>query len=238
MKIIRTKNYEEMSFEAAKIMAAQMVLKPQSVLGLATGSTPIGMYEQLVKWNKEGKLDFSQIRSVNLDEYCGLDGENDQSYRYFMNHHLFNHVNIDINNTHVPNGKAVDTKAECERYDALIESLGGTDIQVLGIGPDGHIGFNEPDAVFTKSTHRVELDPSTVEANARFFASIDDVPRFALTMGMGGIMSAKKILLMANGTKKKEILEKALFGPITPEIPASILQLHPDVTVICCVEND
>lgn len=238
MKIIRTKNYEEMSFEAAKIMAAQMVLKPQSVLGLATGSTPIGMYEQLVKWNKEGKLDFSQIQSVNLDEYCGLDGENDQSYRYFMNHHLFNHVNIDINNTHVPNGKAVDTKAECERYDALIESLGGTDIQVLGIGPDGHIGFNEPDAVFTKSTHRVELDPSTVEANARFFASIDDVPRFALTMGMGGIMSAKKILLMANGTKKKEILEKALFGPITPEIPASILQLHPDVTVICCVEND
>ena len=238
MKIIRTKNYEEMSFEAAKIIAAQMVLKPQSVLGLATGSTPIGMYEQLVKWNKEGKLDFSQICSVNLDEYCGLDGENDQSYRYFMNHHLFNHVNIDMDNTYVPNGKATDATAECKRYDALIENLGGTDIQVLGIGPDGHIGFNEPDTTFTKPTHRVELDPSTVEANARFFASIDDVPRFALTMGMGGIMSAKKILLMANGTKKKEILEKALFGPITPEVPASILQLHPDVTVVCCVEND
>ncbi len=238
MKIIRTKNYEEMSFEAAKIIAAQMVLKPKTVLGLATGSTPIGMYEQLVKWNKEGKLDFSPIRSVNLDEYCGLDGDNDQSYRYFMNQHLFNHVNIDINNTHVPNGKAADVQAECARYDALIEELGGTDIQVLGIGPDGHIGFNEPDTTFTKATHRVELDPSTIEANARFFSSIDEVPRFALTMGMGGIMSAKKILLMANGTKKKEILEKALFGPITPEVPASLLQLHPDVTVVCCVEND
>lgn len=238
MKIIRTKNYDEMSYEAAKIMAAQIVMKPNSVLGLATGSTPIGMYDQLVKWCREGKLDFSAVRSVNLDEYCGLDGNNDQSYRYFMNEHLFNHVNIDIANTNVPNGKAEDFEAECARYDALIESLGGTDMQLLGIGPDGHIGFNEPDSTFTKPTHRVELDPSTIEANSRFFASADDVPRYALTMGMGNIMASKKILLVASGTNKKEILEKALFGPITPEVPASLLQLHPDVTVICCVENN
>ena len=236
MKIIRTKTYEEMSYEAAKILAAQIVLKPNAVLGLATGSSPIGLYDKLIEWNKAGDLDFSAIRSVNLDEYCGLDGENDQSYRYFMDTHLFNHVNIDKANTNVPNGKAADYAAEGARYDALIESLGGIDIQLLGIGPDGHIGFNEPDEFFTKETHIVDLDPSTIEANARFFASADDVPRQAVTMGMGGIMGAKKVLLIASGASKKEILEKALFGPITPEVPASLLQLHPDLTVVCAVD--
>ncbi len=236
MKIIRTKNYEEMSFEAAKILAAQIVLKPNAVLGLATGSSPIGLYDQLVKWNENGDLDFSAIRSVNLDEYCGLDGTNDQSYRYFMDTQLFNRVNIDKANTNVPNGKAADYAAEGARYDALIESLGGIDIQLLGIGNDGHIGFNEPDDCFTKETHVVDLDPSTIEANARFFASADDVPRQAVTMGMGGIMGAKKVLLIASGASKKEILEKALFGPITPEVPASLLQLHPDLTVVCAVD--
>ncbi len=236
MKIIRTKTYEEMSHEAAKILAAQIVLKPNAVLGLATGSSPIGLYDQLIEWNKKGELDFSQIRSINLDEYCGLDGDNDQSYRYFMDTHLFNHVNIDKANTNVPNGKAADYAAEGARYDALIEQMGGIDIQLLGIGPDGHIGFNEPDEFFTKETHVVDLDPSTIEANARFFASADDVPRQAVTMGMGGIMGAKKILLIASGASKKEILEKALFGPITPEVPASLLQLHPDVTVVCAVD--
>ena len=236
MKIIRTKNYEEMSLEAAKIMAAQIVLKPDAVLGLATGSSPIGLYDNLVKWNENGDLDFSAIRSVNLDEYCGLDGTNDQSYRYFMDTHLFNRVNIDKANTNVPNGKAADYAAEGARYDELIASLGGIDMQLLGIGPDGHIGFNEPDKFFTKETHVVDLDPSTIEANARFFASADDVPRQAVTMGMGGIMGAKKVLLIASGASKKEILEKALFGPITPEVPASLLQLHPDLTVVCAVD--
>ena len=236
MKIIRTKSYEEMSYEAAKILAAQIVLKPNAVLGLATGSSPIGLYEKLIEWNKAGDVDFSAVSSINLDEYCGLDGENDQSYRYFMDTHLFNFVNIDKSRTHVPNGKAADYAAEGARYDALIAEMGGIDLQLLGIGPDGHIGFNEPDAFFTKETHVVDLDPSTIEANARFFASADDVPRQAVTMGMGGIMGAKKVLLIASGASKKEILEKALFGPITPEVPASLLQLHPDLTVVCAVD--
>ncbi len=237
MTIIRTKNYEEMSYEAAKLLAAQIVMRPNCVLGLATGSTPIGMYDQLVKWYEEDKLDFSQVRSVNLDEYCGLDESDDQSYRYFMNHYLFDRVNIDKANTNVPDGKAADFEAEGARYDALIDEMGGTDIQVLGIGYDGHIGFNEPSPAFVKATHMVELDPSTIEANARFFASADDVPRQAITMGMGGIMKARKVLLMANGAGKKDILMKALYGPITPEVPASLLQLHPDLTVICAVDD-
>ena len=237
MKIIRAKSYEEMSREAAKLLASQILMRPDAVLGLATGSTPIGLYDQLVKWYEAGELDFSAVRSVNLDEYCGLDGTNDQSYRYFMNHHLFDRVNIRKENTNVPNGKASDPAAEGERYDELIRSLGGIDIQLLGIGFDGHIGFNEPGPSFVKATHMVELDPSTIEANARFFASADDVPRRAITMGMGGIMQARKVLLLASGAGKKEILEKSLFGPITPEVPASLLQLHPDLTVICSVEK-
>ena len=234
MRIIHTENYQELSRQAANIICAQVNLKPNSVLGLATGSTPIGAYENIVAANKAGDVDFSQVTSVNLDEYCGLTGDNDQSYRYFMNEHLFKHVNIDMDKTNVPSGVATDPQAECERYDALIESLGGTDLQLLGIGHDGHIGFNEPDDHFEIATHIVELDPQTIEANARFFDSIDDVPRSAITMGMKAIMSAKKVLLIASGQDKQEILHKALFGPVTPRVPASILQLHPDLTVIEC----
>ena len=231
MKFITTNSYEDLSRKAAAIIAAQIISKPDCVLGLATGSSPVGTYKNLIEWYKNGDLDFSAVTSINLDEYTGLDGSNDQSYRYFMNYNLFDHVNIDKNNTYVPNGKATDLEKECAEYDARIKEK-GIDIQLLGIGLDGHIGFNEPDSCFTKETHLVTLDESTIVANARFFESIDDVPKTAVTMGMGGIMSAKKILLVANGQNKKEILQKAFFGPITPEVPASILQLHHDVTVI------
>ena len=237
MKIIETNDYAELSRRAADILAAQVILKPDCVLGLATGSSPIGLYDSLVERYENGTLDFSAVRSVNLDEYRGLDGENDQSYRYFMDTHLFNRINIDKANTNVPDGKAKDAAAEGARYDALIRSLGGIDIQLLGIGLDGHIGFNEPDDCFTGPTHEVELDPSTIEANARFFASIDDVPRSAITMGMASIMQARKIVLIASGSNKKAIMDKALFGPITPEVPASLLQLHPDLTVVCCYND-
>ena len=231
MQFIKVENYEQLSEKAAKIIADVVIGKPDCVLGLATGSSPIGTYKKLIEWNKEGKIDFAKAMTINLDEYEGLDGEHDQSYRYFMNNNLLNHINIDEANTFVPNGKAEDIDAECKAYDERIAKV-GIDIQLLGIGLDGHIGFNEPDEFFTKETHKVVLDESTIVANARFFESIDDVPKTAITMGMGGIMSAKKVLLIANGQNKKEILEKAFFGPITPKVPASILQLHNDVTVI------
>ena len=232
MNFITVKNYEELSRKAADIIASQVILKKNSVLGLATGSSPIGTYEILAKKCADGDLDLSRVTSVNLDEYVGLDSKNDQSYRYFMNKNLFEKINIDITRTFVPNGCAGDLEAECKSYDALIESLGGIDLQLLGIGLDGHIGFNEPDEVFTKETHVVKLDESTIDANARFFKSREDVPTSAVTMGMGAIMKAKRVLLIANGKAKKEIVEKAFFGPITPKVPASILQLHPDLTVI------
>lgn len=232
MNFITVKNYEELSRKAADIIASQVILKKNSVLGLATGSSPLGTYEILAKKCADGDLDFSNVTSVNLDEYVGLDSKNDQSYRYFMNKNLFEKINIDITRTFVPNGCADDLEAECKSYDALIESLGGIDLQLLGIGLDGHIGFNEPDEVFTKETHVVKLDESTIDANARFFKSREDVPTSAVTMGMGAIMKAKRVLLIANGKAKKEIVEKAFFSSITPKIPASILQLHPDLTVI------
>lgn len=232
MNFIRVGTYDELSTRAAAIICGQVAIKPNSVLGLATGSSPLGTYAKMAEKNKLGEVDFSQVKSINLDEYVGLDGEHNQSYRYFMNNNLFKNINIDINNTYVPNGCASDIDGECKAYDELIKSVGGIDLQLLGIGLDGHIGFNEPDDYFEKSTHKVVLDPSTIEANSRFFKSRDEVPTTAVTMGMGGIMSAKKILLIANGKGKKDILEKAFFGPITPKVPASILQLHPDVTVI------
>ena len=231
MQFIKVENYEQLSEKAARIIADVVINKPDCVLGLATGSSPIGTYKKLIEWNKEGKVDFSKATSINLDEYEGLDGEHDQSYRYFMNNNLFNFINIDKEKTFVPNGKAADIDAECKAYDQRINEV-GIDIQLLGIGLDGHIGFNEPDEFFTKETHKVLLDESTIVANARFFESVDDVPKTAITMGMGGIMSAKKVLLIANGQNKKDIIEKAFFGPITPKVPASILQLHNDVTVI------
>lgn len=232
MNFITVKTYEELSAKAAELISAQVTMKPNCVLGLATGSSPVGAYKKMIAKCAAGEVDFSKVSSINLDEYVGLDGTNDQSYRYFMNTNLFDHINIDKNNTRVPSGVSSDLAAECKAYDAHIEEMGGIDLQLLGIGLDGHIGFNEPDEVFTKETHVVDLDPSTIEANARFFASADDVPRKAITMGMGGIMGAGKVLLIANGKAKKDIVEKAFFGPITPAVPASILQLHPDLTVI------
>lgn len=231
MRIIKASDYNEMSRCAANIIAAQITLKPDSVLGLATGSTPIGTYKLLVESYQQGNLDFSKVRSVNLDEYCGLDGSHDQSYRYFMNTNLFNHVNIDMANTNVPNGIATDLEQECKRYDRLLEELGGVDLQLLGIGHNGHIGFNEPNEFFDKTTHVVDLKQSTIDANSRFFEKIEDVPRRAITMGIKSIMSARKILLVA-GADKKDIIERALFGPITPQVPASVLQFHNDLIVV------
>ena len=232
MKIYAAKNYEDMSRKAANLIAAQVVLQPDAVLGLATGSTPVGTYQNLIAGCEKGDIDFSQIHSVNLDEYKGLSGEHDQSYRYFMNHNLFDHVNIDKENTNVPNGLAEDTDAECVRYDQVIEELGGIDLQLLGIGGNGHIGFNEPSDVFEKGTHVVTLTPETRQSNARFFSSLDEVPTHALTMGIGNIMSAGKILLLASGAAKAKALYDSCFGPVTPAVPASILQLHSDVVVI------
>ena len=216
---------------ASRIFAAQITLKPESVLGLATGSTPVGMYNELVEMYKEGRVDFSKVRTVNLDEYAGLDGSNDQSYRYFMNHNLFDHINIDKDNTNVPNGVAADLQAECERYEQVVADMGGVDIQLLGIGNNGHIAFNEPCEEFPEKTHIVDLTQNTIEANARFFSSMDEVPKKALTMGIGTIMKAKKIVLLANGAKKAQTIYDTVYGPITPKVPASVLRLHTDVTI-------
>lgn len=232
MRIIRAKDYEDMSRKAAAVLAAQVTVKPDCVLGLATGSTPIGTYDCLAQWCKEGVLDFSRVSTVNLDEYRGLDHENDQSYYYFMNKNLFSRINIDPAHTHVPNGMEPDPEKESKRYEELIRSLGGIDIQLLGIGHDGHIGFNEPADYFPKETHCVDLTETTIQANARFFESPDQVPTQAYTMGIQTIMSAKKILMVANGKGKAEILKKAFQGPITPQVPASILQLHPQVILV------
>ena len=232
MNFIKVESYEKLSTLAADIIADVVKNKNNAVLGLATGSSPLGTYARLIEKYNRGELDFKEVTSVNLDEYVGLDGSNDQSYRYFMNKNLFQYININIEKTFVPNGCVEDLNAEGESYDKMIEDLGGTDIQLLGIGLDGHIGFNEPDEFFTKETHVVKLDESTIEANSRFFQSKDEVPKQAITMGMYSIMQAKKVLLIANGKNKKEIVEKAFFGPITPMVPASILQLHKDVTVI------
>lgn len=236
MRVIEAKDYTDLSRKAANVISAQVILKPHAILGLATGSTPIGMYKQLIEWYQKGDIDFSAVKSINLDEYVGLTGDNKQSYRYFMNENLFRHINIHLENTYVPDGMAADMEEECRRYDALINEVGGIDLQLLGIGHNGHIGFNEPGHAFEKTTHIVELGESTIKANARFFGSIDAVPRKAITMGIKSIMQAKKLLLVANGPDKKEIVEKALYGPVTPSVPASILQFHPNLTVVTCFE--
>lgn len=232
MKLITVKTYEELSRRGANLIAAQVLMKPDCVLGLATGSSPLGIYRNLIEMHRRGELDFSETVSVNLDEYVGLTPENDQSYRYFMQTNLFNHINICPENTYVPDGCAKDYGAECAAYDARIEALGGIDLQLLGIGLDGHVGFNEPGDCFVKETHVIDLHESTIRANARFFAKEEDVPHRAVTMGMGGIMQAKKVLLIANGEAKRDIVMRAFTGPITPAVPASVLQLHPDLTVI------
>lgn len=232
MRWITVKSYEEMSRQAANLISAQMILKPDCVLGLATGSSPEGIYKQLIEWYKKGDLDFSEVTSINLDEYVGLDEKHPQGYRYFMQEKLFDHVNIKRENTFVPNGCAKDYAKECADYDKRVEALGGIDLQLLGIGFDGHIGFNEPCDTFVKATHVVDLLPSTITANSRFFEKESDVPRQAVTMGMGSIMLSKSIVLIANGAEKGKVLHQALKGPITPMLPASILQLHPNVTVV------
>ena len=232
MKIYVTEDYKTMSRKAANILSAQLILKPNSVLGLATGSTPEGAYAQLVDWYRKGDLDFSAVRTVNLDEYVGLEPTHEQSYRHFMQTHLFDHVNINPANTNVPDGLAADPAAECKWYNQVIRDMGGIDLQLLGLGSNGHIGFNEPGDAFELETHVVDLTERTINDNARFFASKDDVPRQAMTMGIKSIMMAKKILLMASGEGKAEALKAALTGPVTPRVPASILQLHPYVTLV------
>lgn len=232
MKFYLTENYEQMSRKAAAILAAKVIEKPDCVLGLATGSTPVGTYRNLIRWYESGDLDFSRVKSVNLDEYVGLAPTHDQSYRYFMQTNLFDHINIDPANTNVPDGMAEDPEAACAAYDNIIRSMGGVDIQVLGMGHNGHIAFNEPADHFPIGTHVVELQESTIQANARFFASADEVPRKAMTMGIGSIMAAKEILVVVNGEAKADIVKAAFTGPVTPMVPASILQLHPNVIVV------
>ena len=232
MKLIRARDYKHMSRQAANIISAQVILNPESVLGLATGSSPIGAYQQLIKWNLKGDVDFSGVHTVNLDEYIGMDAECEQSYAYFMRNNFFDHINIDLANTHIPCGTNLDAEDECTRYDHLIHALGGIDLQLLGLGPNGHIGFNEPDSYFPKGTHRVELTEATIHANKRFFKSEADVPRAAYTMGICDIMQAKRVVMVVSGEAKAEIVKKAFYGPVTPQVPASILQLHKHFTLV------
>lgn len=232
LKIIRTRDYDDMSRKAANVISAQVILKGDSVLGLATGSTPLGIYRTLIGWYKKGDLDFSHVRSVNLDEYQGLPREHDQSYYYFMNENFFKHININRSETYLPDGTNMDAEGECRRYHEVIQSMGGVDLQLLGIGNNGHIGFNEPADDFADHTHCVKLTESTIKANARFFASEADVPRYAYTMGIGEIMAAKRILIVASGKAKAPIIKEMIQGPVTPHVPASILKFHNDVTLI------
>lgn len=232
MRILMTKSYDEMSAAAARLVAGQIYLKPNSVLGLATGSTPIGMYKELIRVHKEIGLDFSEVTSINLDEYVDLKESDPNSYHYFMDENFFNHINIKRENIFIPNGNPKDIEEECKNYDALIVSKGGIDLQILGIGNNAHIGFNEPDIKFEATTHKVKLDEGTIAANARFFASIEEVPRYAISMGIKTIMHSKKVILMASGKNKAQAVYDAIYGGIRPDTPASILQLHHDVTVI------
>ena len=232
MRIIRAKNYREASRQTANLISAQVILKPDSVLGLATGSSPIGAYQQLIEWYKKGDIDFSRVRSINLDEYVGLAPTHAQSYAYFMHHNFFDHINIKPENVHLPDGLDSDAVGQGKKYDALIHALGGVDLQLLGIGHDGHIGFNEPCGEFVKGTHRVELAQDTIEANARFFESAAQVPKTAYTMGILDIMQARRVVMIATGSSKAAILKEAFWGPVTPQIPASILQLHPNFTLV------
>ena len=233
MKIISVKDYSALSRAAANIIAAQVILKPSCVLGLATGSSPVGTYQQLIEWYKKGDLDFSQVRTVNLDEYVGLDKDHDQSYAYFMRTNLFDHINVDPANTNIPDGMAPDEAEECARYDKVIHDLGGIDLQLLGLGPNGHIGFNEPGEAFELETHCVDLTPATIEANKRFFDGNEDlVPKQAYTMGIKTIMQARKVLVVANGLAKAKAVKAVVSGPVTPECPGSILQMHPDCILV------
>ena len=232
MRLIRAKDYAEVSRKAGQIIAAQIQLKPDCVLGLATGSSPVGTYQELIAKYQQGELDFSQVKTINLDEYVGLTADHDQSYAYFMRTNLFDHVNIDPKNCNIPNGMNPDAAAECARYDAIVDGFGGADLQLLGLGPNGHIGFNEPGEAFVPGTNLVDLTPSTIDANQRFFAKREDVPTHAYTMGIGSIMKAKRVLLVVNGKGKAQAVKDCFFGPIKPQAPGSILQLHPDFILV------
>ena len=233
MKIIRAKDYQDMSRKAANIISAQVIMKPDCVLGLATGGTPVGTYAQLVDWYNKGDLDFSEVTTVNLDEYRGLPKEHPQSYWYIMNKNLFSKVNIDPAKTNLPDGTNLDTAAECARYNGFIQKLGGIDLQRLGIGTNGHIGFNEPGEACELETHCIDLAPTTIEANKRFFDGNEAlVPKQAYTMGIKTIMQARKVLVVANGKAKAQAVKDAVTGPVTPACPGSILQLHPDCILV------
>ena len=232
MRIVKAKDYNDMSRKAANIISAQVIMKPDCVLGLATGSTPIGTYAQLVEWYKKGDLDFSGITTVNLDEYKGLTKDNDQSYYYFMNHNLFSKVNVNPERTFLPDGTEPDSDKACADYNKIIADVGGIDLQLLGLGHNGHIGFNEPGTPFDSQTHKVKLTPATINANARFFTSSKDVPTEAYTMGIGSILQAKHIILLAFGEQKADAINKMVNGKVTTAVPASALQQHPNVTVI------
>ena len=232
MRIYQAEDYKAMSRRAANIISAQVIYKPNCVLGLATGGTPVGLYKQLVDWYKKGDLSFAETRSVNLDEYLGLSPHHEQSYRYFMQTNLFDHIDIKPENTHVLNGLARDPQAECRAYNQLIRDLGGIDLQVLGMGHNGHIAFNEPGENFGLETHLVDLTERTIDANQRFFERREDVPRHALSMGIKNIMNARRILMVVSGEDKAEAVYKAFAGPVTKQVPASVLQLHPDVTLV------
>ncbi len=232
MRIVVTKDYDEMSKRAADVIFAQVLMKPDSVLGLATGSSPEGLYKNLVKRYEKGRIDFAEVVTINLDEYQGLSRDNEQSYWYFMNKHFHSHVNVKPENIHVPDGSNMDAKEACHEYDEIIERAGGIDLQLLGLGPDGHIGFNEPADSFATGTHCIKLEESTIEANKRFFGSRDEVPRKAYTMGVGTIMKARKVLMVVSGKGKADIVKESFFGPVKPQVPASILQMHPDFTLI------
>lgn len=232
MKIIIAKDYNDMSRKAANIISAQVILKENSVLGLATGSTALGTYKQLIEWYNKDDVDFSQVRTINLDEYVGMSPAHTQSYRRYMDENFFDHINILPENTHLPLGMAKNVEAECRRYEDLMQSLGGIDLQLLGLGHNGHIGFNEPNSAFEQQTHCVALKEQTIQANSRFFENQDEVPRYAITMGIKSIMQAHRILLCVSGESKADILCRSLTGPVTPEVPASILQMHPNLTVV------
>lgn len=232
MRIISVKDYAQMSRAAANIISAQVILKPDCVLGLATGSSPVGAYQQLIKWYQKGDLDFARVTTVNLDEYMGLAPDHPQSYHFFMHDNFFDHIDIDPGRINIPDGTAADMDAECARYDMTLRSVGPIDLQLLGLGNNGHIGFNEPSDVFAKGTHVVSLSDSTRMANQRFFPSLDQVPAAAISMGIFDIIQAKKVLMVASGKAKAQAIKEAFFGPVTPQVPASILQFHQDFTLV------
>lgn len=232
MRVIVEENYQEMSKKAALLVASQIRLKPDSVLGLATGSTPLGMYKELIKMYECEEVDFSEVKTFNLDEYCNLSPDNPQSYHYYMQDNLFQHININRDNTYILDGMTDNVEEECRNYDQKLKKAGGIDLQVLGIGPNGHIGFNEPGERLNVTTHQVELTEETIQANSRFFNSRDDVPRKAITVGIATILKAQRILLLASGKNKAQAIQETISGYVSTRVPSSLLQTHPEVTIV------